>query len=105
MAKQKMPSIEELYTSQGARFLRLPKNLTKVAVQNVFEQVLAECKARRITQEIRIARGSDENRFVYSFLCFRMTSPVPFLITSELTEVRYGFVLLIEREGYLAIFS
>lgn len=49
--------------------------------------------------------GYGENRFMYSFLCFRMTPRVPFLITSELTEVRYGFVLLIEREGYLAVFN
>lgn len=105
MQKQKAPTIDELLISKGARFLRLPKNLTKVAVQALFDQILEQSAARRVTQEIRIVRGNGANRFVYSFLCFRMTPPVPFLAASELTEVRYGFVLLIEREGYLAVFN
>jgi len=105
MPKRKPPTIAELFVPKAARFLRLPKNLTKVAVQALFDQILEQSDARRVTQEIRMPRGSAANRFVYSFLCFRMTSAVPFLIPSQLTEVRYGFVLLIEREGYLAVFN
>jgi len=105
MAKQKPPTIADLVVPKAARFLRLPKNLTKVAVQGLFDQILEQSGARRVTQEIRMSRGSAANRFVYSFLCFRMTSAVPFLTSSQLTEVRFGFVLLIEREGYLAVFN
>lgn len=105
MAKQKPPTVAELRTPKAARFLRLPKKLTKVAVRALFDQILEHCNAPRVAQEIRMPRGSGAGRFVYSFLCLRMTSPVPFLTTSQLTEVRYGFVLLIEREGYLAVFN
>jgi hypothetical protein len=105
MPRQKPPTIEELFIPKAARFLRLPKTLTKVAVQVLFDQILDQSDARRVTQEVRIPRGSGVDRFVYSFLCFRMTSLVPFLVPSDLTEVRFGFVLLIERAGYLVVFN
>lgn len=101
----KPPTIVELFIPKAARFLRLPKNLTKVAVQALFDQILEQSGARRVTQEIRELRGAGASRYVYSFLCFRMTSPVPFLISTELTEVRYGFVLLVERDGFVAVFN
>jgi hypothetical protein len=105
MPKLKPPTIAELFIPKAARFLRLPKNLTKVAVQALFDHILEESDGRRVTQEIRLPVGSGAYRSVYSFLCFRTASPVPFLIPTELTEVRYGFVLLVERNGYLAVFN
>jgi hypothetical protein len=105
MPRPKPPTVTELFIPKAARFLRSPKNLTKVAVQALFDQLTEPSGARRVAQEVRISRGSGASRFVYSFLCFRMTSPVPFLVSTDLTEVRYGFVLLIERGGYLAVFN
>lgn len=105
MPKPKPPTVAELFIPKAARFLRLPKSLTKVVVQALFDQILEQSDARRVTQEIRVPRGSGPSRYVYSFLCFRTTSPVPFLVPTELTEVRYGFVLLVEREGFLAVFN
>ena len=105
MPRPKPPTIAELFIPKAARFLRLPKKLTKVAVQALFDHILEESDGRRVTQEVRLPLGSAANRSVYSFLCFRTTLPVPFLIPTELTEVRYSFVLLVERDGYLAVFS
>lgn len=105
MPKPKPPTITQLFIPMAARFLRLPKKLTKVAVQALFDHVLEQSDGGRVTQEVRSPLGSGTNGSVYSFLCFRTTSPVPFLIPTELIEVRYGFVLLVERQGFLAVFS
>lgn len=88
---------------ESARFLRLPKRLTKAAVSEIFETVLARSNGRPISRQLRIRAGSESGRFLYSFLCFRMESPVAFLSDSDLRAVQYGFVLLIERNGHLAV--
>ena len=41
MSKPTSPTIAQLFIPKAARFLRLPKNLTKVAVQALFSQILA----------------------------------------------------------------
>ena len=105
MPKKTGPTIAELSVPKAARFLRMPKTLTKTAVTTVFDQVLKQSDAHRVMQDVRTSRGDGANGFVYSFLCFRTTPPAPFLVPSVLTEVRYGFVLLIERDGYLAVFN
>jgi len=84
MFKPKPPTVTNLFIPKAARFLRLPKSLTKVTVQALFDQILEQSDARRVAQEIRVPRGSGPGRYVYLFLCFRMTSPVPFLAPTEL---------------------
>lgn len=105
MAKPKPPTIADLFIPQGARFLRLPKNLTKVAVQAVFDQVLEQCSARRVAQEIRISSGSDANRFVYSFLCFQMTTAVPFPHRVGPDRGALRVRAFDRRNGFLAVFN
>jgi len=104
MPKYDPPSVTDLRIPPAARFVVLRKPLSKAAVKNIFNQVLQELSARAVTREIRTARGHGAASFVYSFLCFRYEPPVPFLAQDTFKELRYGFVLLIERKGYLAVF-
>lgn len=104
MPKKTPPTALQLYIAKSARLLKLPRPLTKVAVTDLFAKILYESAAQPVAREIRVQGSSSGSAFVYSFLCFRMTSPVPFLKTSLLVEVRYGFVLLLERRGHLAVF-
>jgi hypothetical protein len=104
MPKHDSPTVSDLRIPLAARFLVLPRALTKATVNSLFAQVLSDSDARRVSRGIRITDGQGAGRFIYSFLCFRYEPPVPFLSGNTLHEIRYGFVLLIERKGYLAVF-
>lgn len=96
-------SASQLEIPKAARFLVLPGGqLTNVVVGRLFDHVLEESHGKEIEREVR--QPSATNGYVHSFLCFLLSSPVPFLHDSGLMEQRYGFVLLIERSGHLAIF-
>jgi hypothetical protein len=73
-------------------------------VRNLFDWVLTEAGGKAITREIRVSNQTGNNSYVHSFLCFRTSRRVPFLLSTPLSEVRYGFLLLIERRGHLAVF-
>lgn len=98
------PTAADLAIARSARFAVLPKALTKTAVTTFFDEVVEETGGAKVARQIREAKNDGSGPFVYSFLCFRLQSAVPFLATTTLKEVRYGFVLLIERNGYLAAF-
>ena len=104
MPKRIGPTAQQLSIATGARFVVLPKPLTRRAVEGVFKDVLNESGGKRVSQEIRVNHGAGDSRYVVSFLCFRTNSQVKFLKTTNLEETRYGFSLLVERHGYLAVF-
>jgi len=104
MPKYDPPAVNDLRIAPAARFVVLQKALSKAAVKGLFDQVLQDTSARAVTREIRVEQEDADIPFVYSFLCFRYEPPVPFLAQDTLNELRYGFVLLIERQGYLAVF-
>lgn len=104
MPRKSAPTVSDLSIPKAARFLSLPKQLSKAAVRALFDQVLLESEGNLVSREIRVSNGSGGRRFVHSFLSFRISSPVPFLNSATYKEVRYGFVLLVERSGYLAVF-
>jgi hypothetical protein len=99
------PTAEDLSIVGSARFRLLPKPLTKVAVREIFDTVVSAPGMRPISQEIRVPADIGSSKAIYSFLCFETKSAPPFLASSKLVEVRYGFALLIERNGYLVIFQ
>ncbi len=106
MARHARPEASDLSITKTARFLHLPKALTKASVRKLFDGVIDKTPgASRIAEELRVKVGSASDHYVYSFIFFRCTTPVPFLITATFEEVRYGFVLLIERDGHLAVFQ
>jgi hypothetical protein len=96
MPRKPPPAAAGLNIPKAARFFVLPKQLTKAAVRALFDHVLLESEGKLVSREIRVSKGSGGNRFVYSFLCFRISSPVPFLKTATYQEIRYGFVLLVD---------
>jgi hypothetical protein len=104
MRARSRPAADQLSIPKAARFVVLPRPLSKTAVRALFDEVLAETHARRVTEEIRVAHGTGDDRYVHSFLCFRTSPKVRFFSSTELEEVRYGFVLLLERRGHLAVF-
>jgi hypothetical protein len=104
MRDRKRPRADQLSIPQTARFLVLTRALSKAAVRTLFDEVLQETEAKRVAEEIRISHGVGDDRYVHSFLCFRTNPMVSFLAGFELEEVRYGFVLLIERRGHLIVF-
>jgi hypothetical protein len=104
MPKQPPPTVSDLSIPKAARFVVLPRVLSKAAVKAIFDKVLRESEGRSVAREVRVVHGAGSSRFVHSFVCFRMTPSIAFLGSSRLKEVRYGFVLLIERRGYLAVF-
>jgi hypothetical protein len=104
MRARSRPTADQLSIPKAARFVVLPKALSKTAVTALFDEVLEESRARRVSEEIRVAHGTGDERYVYSFLCFRTSPKVKFFSGAELEEIRYGFVLLIERRGHLAVF-
>lgn len=104
MSKRPTPAIADLCIPKAARFLSAPNGLTKTAVKTLFDDVLTESEGKSVAREVRVEHGMGSSRFVHSFLCFRTAPPVPFLSNALLKELRYGFVLLIERQGHVAVF-
>lgn len=104
MPRQAPPTAVDLAIAKSARFASLPKAFSKASMNTLFDEVLSQTGGARVAREVRVRQEANGGGFVYSFLCFRLTSLVPFLRTKKLEEVRYGFVLLIERKGYLAAF-
>jgi len=105
MAKPQIDA-SQLLAASSARFSRLPKALTAKFVKELFASLLEEIEARRVgATTIRKVLGPTQDRVVYSFLCFRTQPPVTFLKVGALRELRYGFVLLVERSGHLAVFQ
>ena len=104
MPKQPPTTIADLRIPRAARFLALPKKLTKAGVKAVFDEVLLQSNAKSVAREIRVEHGSGGDHYTHSFLCFRTTPQVPFLNSAGMKEVRFGFVLLLERRGHLVVF-
>lgn len=104
MPARARPTVGHLSIPKAARFTVLPRPLSKAAVRALFDEVLEETDARRVTEEVRVTHGTGNDRYLHSFLCFRTTPKVKFLSGTELQELRYGFVLLIERRGHLVVF-
>src|SRR6266446_4866310 len=104
MSSRSRPRADQLSIPRTARFLVLPRALSKAGVKALFSEVLEETEAKRVAEEIRVAHGTGDDRYVHSFLCFRTHPTAQFLVGVELEELRYGFVLLIERRGHLVVF-
>jgi hypothetical protein len=98
------PTADNLSIATAARFVTLPRALSGRAVDELFTDVLYESAGRRVSKEIRVSHGSGDRRYIVSFLCFRTNPPIRFLDYDGLEETRYGFVLLVERRGYLVVF-
>jgi hypothetical protein len=105
MSPRTTPTADQLKIATAARFVRLPKPLTARAVDAIFKEVLNDTCAKRVAKQVRFGRASGRSHFVISFLCFSTNPPIKFLDGSNLEETRYGFVLLIERRGYLVVFQ
>lgn len=104
MEGRNKPTADHLSIPTAARFVTLPRPLSARAANALFAEVLEESSAKRVSQEVRVSHGSGDRRYIISFLCFRTNPPVEFLDSDDLEETRYGFVLLIERRGYLVVF-
>jgi hypothetical protein len=103
-----MPKItaSQLDISASAKFFALPKPLTATFVRSTLKVLLHDAGVNPTgAPEIRIRMGTGTDIAHYSFQCVRYEPAVSFLRTTSIREVRYGFLLLIERNGYLAIFS
>lgn len=103
-----MPKVtaSQLDTSASAKFFILPKALAATFVKSAFKGLLLDAGVKPVgAAEIRTRIGTGADIAHYSFQCVRYEPAVGFLKAPYLREVRYGFLLLIERNGYLAIFS
>lgn len=95
---------DDLFLPQSARFMLLTRPLTNNDVRTLFDHVIAKSNGRVIGKEERATLESTGREYVRSFICFKLERPTVFAPASSLTERRYGFVMLIERRGYLVVF-
>ena len=105
MAKKTVITVAQLQTSVSAKFFQLPRRLTAKFVREFFREAVAELGAKPVSAaEIRKKTGNGDEGFVHSFLCYTWKVKVPFLQATKLMETHYGFMLLVERDGHLAVF-
>lgn len=103
-----MPKVtaSQLEISPSAKFFILPKPLSATFIKATLKVLLPEAGVKSFgAPEIRAAVSSAGTAAHYTFQCVRYKPTVSFLNSTSLREVRYGFLLLIERNGYLAVFS
>jgi hypothetical protein len=103
-----MPKItaSQLDIPASAKFFLLPSPLTATFVRATLKALLLDAGGKAIgAPEIRVRLGTGADIAHYTFQCVRFNPPISFLKDSKLREERYGFVLLIERRGYLAVFT
>lgn len=96
----------QLTAAASARFSRLPKPLSAAFVTELFRDLLARNDAEKVSPaEVRTKVEAGHDQVTYSFMCFKTQPPITFLLGTNLKELRYGFVLLVEAKGHLAAFQ
>jgi hypothetical protein len=101
------PTIEDLRALAGGNYFRTGAQFDDNAVETLFDTIEKQwAKGNPLTRDIREPRAHGALNFHYSFLCIQLkpTKP-PFLPKLDLQEKSYGFVLLIEVAGVVAIFK
>ena len=101
------PTIDDLRALAGGNYFRTGAQFDDNAVETLFDSIKTQWgKGKPLTRDIRAPRAHGALNFHYSFLCIQLkpTKP-PFLPKLDLKEKSYGFVLLIEVNGVVAIFK
>jgi hypothetical protein len=101
------PSIDDLRALAGGNYFRTGAQFDDNAVETLFDTIQKRwAKGNPLTQDIRKPRTHGALNFHYSFLCIQLKpNKPPFLPNLDLLEKSYGFVLLIEVNGVVAIFK
>lgn len=99
--------IEDLRVPTSGHFFLLPKAPRQAAVKSLFRFIASESgQGRPLANIVRKQRTHGGVTYVCSLLCFKQPPhPPSFLPGSTLQEVSYGFALLIEVAGLLAVFK
>lgn len=92
------PSLESLRTPANGQILLLKEPLSKAAVGAAFEAAAISQSQRSILKLVRELRAAARGDFWASLVCFPITQPPSFFPNSALSELTYGFLLLLEVE-------
>jgi hypothetical protein len=96
--------IEDLAVAKSAAFFKTRKKLSDAAVESVFTTLRTTygVKAHNIFKHTREALGKSK----WSAICFLFETPPAFLdSTSEVRETLCGYLMLVEYENHVAVFS
>jgi len=106
MPKRQSPASSNLSVPISGKFFGLSNPLSDNFVRRKFSELLADAGAARVgAAEIRVNAGTGAQPAYVSFVCAKLSPVATFLRTPALRETRYGFVLIIERNQLVAVFS
>src|SRR5436309_8550487 len=98
-------NINQLQLPANGQFFKLTSVIDRAFVQGLFKRVKSLTGIRTVIGERVCASGQVENSaYQYSFAAFKLSNPPSFLKTTDLVEIRYGFVLLVDIRNYLGLF-
>ncbi len=103
-----MPQIDvsELQIPAAGQFFKVTRAINARFVEGLFDKVKEITGTRTLLGKAIYLPGQVLRKpYRYSFAAFKLTSPASFLKAPKLTEIKYGFVLIVEVDGYLGLFK
>jgi len=98
--------IQDFKTLLSGNFHKATAPLDATSIEKLFDKIEDEwADGKPVLRQVR-EPGGTTTKFHYSILCIPLKpTPPPFLPNTNLRETRYGFVLLMELDGVLAVFK
>jgi hypothetical protein len=91
--------VDILATARSGRIVRASLSARRIGA--IFAEIRGDLSARTLHAEVR--KRDRATRVLWSLWIGRFQKSVPWLVEERLNETRYGFLLLLERDGFVGV--